>query len=400
MANYLPPLFGRCWPARSHQLLLTAALASDGRAVDAWRNWQAQGHLGGMDEGSFRLLPMVYHNLHERGFDDPVMSILKGVFRRAWVENQSLLHDLLPIVSALEAAGTRTLLLKGPALAARYYANVGLRPMRDVDVLVPSGEEASRAIADLRRAGWAQWTWTPARVGPAFWRFRHAVSLINSRKHELDVHWHVLFRCCRASVDEGFWGRAVPLEIMGTKTRALDATDQLLLACSHGLEHTKRAVLRWVVDAVMILRSPHQIDWQRLLDFVLDERLILPTRDALALLRDAFGAPIPAGVVERLANGAVSWAERAEGERFLDEVDQSLLVATAGLYTHHRRSTRDQSGVRSAASFLRYMQYYWELDSLPSLLPRGSTWVCRWVRRAMPAVRWRRAPGSKELHIQ
>jgi Uncharacterised nucleotidyltransferase len=305
-----------------------------------------------------------------------VMQVLRWIFRRAWAANYKLLHALLPMVSGLEAEGIPTLLLKGPALAARYYANVGLRPMRDLDVLVPSGEQAWAVITDLQRAGWTLKTWAPSHVGPAFWRFRHSASLLDSQPRDLDVHWHVLLRCCRASVDEAFWGRAVPLQILGTRSRALDATDQLLLACSYGPELDPIPPLRWIADAMMILRSPHPIDWDRLLDFVLEERLILPTRDALVLLRDGFGAPIPDEVVGRLARARLSWAERAEAERFFDnERLQPFPVALAGFYTHHRRSCKGHGVARTALAFPRYMQYYWRLDSLWGVLPRALTWI-------------------------
>jgi hypothetical protein len=375
-------LFGRCWPTRPQQILLTAALAPNGSAVDAWRNWHAQGHLDRAEEGSFRLLPLVFYNLQARGFDDPVMPVLKGIFRRSLAGNHALLHALLPEVSRLETAGIPTMLLKGPALATRYYPNIALRPMRDVDVLVPSGEQAWSAITGLQRAGWTLNTWVPARVGPAFWRFRHSVSLVSDQRNELDVHWHVLFRCCRDSIDEGFWRRSIPLEILGTSTRALDATDQFLLACSHGPEVDAIPSIRWVADAMTILRSAHSVDWQRLLDFVLEERLVLPTRDALVLLRDGFGAQIPDEVLGRLSHARLSWAERAEAERFLDETLQPFPVAVAGLYAHHRRCCKGQGGARTALGFPRYLQYYWNLDSLWSIFSRGPTWIHSRVRRA------------------
>jgi hypothetical protein len=360
-------------------------LVCDGRAVDAWRSWHAQGHLDRTDEGSFRLLPLVYHNLQARGFDDPVMPVLKGIARRSLAGNYALLHALLPEVARLEAAGMRTLLLKGPALAARYYANIGLRPMRDVDVLVPSGAQAWSAITGLERVGWTLNTWVPPRVGPAFWRFRHSVSVVSQQKHELDVHWHVLFRCCRDSVDEGFWRRSIPLQILGTSTRALDATDQFLLACSHGPEVDEIPSIRWIADAVAILRSPHPVDWRRLLDFVLEERLILPTRDALVLLRDGFGAEIPDEVVGRLSRAGLSWAEKAEAERFLDETLQPFPTALAGLYAHHRRCCKGEGSARTALGFPRYLQYYWDLESLSSIFSRGSTWIHSRVTRATTA---------------
>lgn len=49
-----------------------------------------------------------------------------------------LLARMIPVVAELERAGIPTLLLKGAAFVADTRLDAGMRPMNDVDVLVPS----------------------------------------------------------------------------------------------------------------------------------------------------------------------------------------------------------------------------------------------------------------------
>ena len=55
-------------------------------------------------------------------------------------------------IGPLTAAGLEPVVLKGPEVASRYPAP-GLRPMEDIDLLLPQAEHA-RALDTLRGVGW------------------------------------------------------------------------------------------------------------------------------------------------------------------------------------------------------------------------------------------------------
>ena len=95
------------------------------------------------NQGSFRLLPLLYINLQKQGVDDPVMGKLKGIYRQAWSKNQTLFHEMAGVIAHLQDAGIKTMLLKGASLSLLYYKNNGARPMADIDVLVPLKQDAS-----------------------------------------------------------------------------------------------------------------------------------------------------------------------------------------------------------------------------------------------------------------
>lgn len=101
-----------------------------------------------------RVAPLVLRSFDRAGIDagaDAERARQEAAFRRAQelVSLPALMrHGLAP----LDAAGLRPLLYKGGALVGRYPAP-GLRPMDDVDIVLPA-EQVPDAIAVLEQAGW------------------------------------------------------------------------------------------------------------------------------------------------------------------------------------------------------------------------------------------------------
>src|ERR1019366_412296 len=146
---------GGCQPTPLQALLMRAALLDGEAAFQAWRQWYGENGMERLDHGSFRLLPLLYWNLRRQAVQHPMMGILKGIHRLAWVENRLLSRGLAPALETIHGAGIPTLLLKGASLGRLHYADVGLRPMNDLDVLVPEGR-TMETIRLLHDHGWRQ----------------------------------------------------------------------------------------------------------------------------------------------------------------------------------------------------------------------------------------------------
>jgi hypothetical protein len=129
----LSPESGGFRPTARQELLLRAALLPTAEAGAAWSEWAAGPAMDNLDEGSYRLLPLVYRNLKAQRIQHRLMGTLKGLYRRAWCENQLLFHRTVGVLESLRKAGIPTLLLKGAALALEYYKDLGARPMSDLD---------------------------------------------------------------------------------------------------------------------------------------------------------------------------------------------------------------------------------------------------------------------------
>jgi len=131
-------LFG-LWPSHEQDLVLRAALLDGDAAVSAFREWVGRVDLDGdFDLATFRLPPLLYDNLRRLGIKHPLLDRLKGAYRLVWYKNHKLFDDLRPVMATLSQAGIRTMLLKGAPLVFNTYGSHTLRPMSDIDVLVPT----------------------------------------------------------------------------------------------------------------------------------------------------------------------------------------------------------------------------------------------------------------------
>jgi len=133
-------------------LMLRAALGDAETAMDAWHALRVRLDLDSLGPASQRLLPPLWRNLSRLGVQDPILGRCRGAYRYHWSRNQLLFRRGAVLLAELAASGIETLLLKGAALATRYYGDAGLRPMNDFDVAVPAGA-AGDAVAVLERNG-------------------------------------------------------------------------------------------------------------------------------------------------------------------------------------------------------------------------------------------------------
>ena len=374
---------GGCWPTDDQRLILHAALARGPAAIEALGKWERLGGFDTTDESSFRLLPLVYRNLRDQRLEHPRMRLLRGIHRQAWYRNQLLLQEVYPVLRSMHEAGFRTLLVKGIPLAKLHYRDLGARPMRDLDVVVPS-EEGPRALDFLKSLGWKAKTWHPAKPAPYYFRFRHSVSFIRDTERELDLHWHVLFDCRCREADAQFWSAAVPLSLDGIETRTLCPTDHLLHVCAHGIAWNELPPIRWIADSMELLRRPETIRWDRLLEHARRFRLSLGLRSAFRLLVDEYDAPIPVAVLESLERLPSTYGERCNYQAVTNPlVLQPIIARLAGLYDCWSRGFSSGGLLTRLVSFPRFLQCHWRLDHA-SLLP---VYLAKWGKRRA-AVRW------------
>jgi hypothetical protein len=301
------------WPSPAQELLLRAALIPDERALEAWRRVRSQIDVAGLDGATQALLPVLRKNLLALGVEDELLSLFKGVHRYSWARNQMLLGPMIPIVERLERSGIATLLLKGAAFVADTRLDAGMRPMNDIDVLVPSAS-AREAIGVLLEMGLV-----PVGEVPAWYVADYAARFVPSHgfrdelDRQLDLHWHVLHASCQPEADEDFWTAAAPIELLGVRTRALCPADELLLVILHGLRWNAIPTYRWVVDAALLCSGAiGVIDYDRLVDQARKRRVAVALRAGLAYLRRTVAAPVPAAAVKELRSFRPSPLERVE----------------------------------------------------------------------------------------
>lgn len=325
------------FPNSSQELLLKVALMEKDVAIPAWREWRKTVDFElDVDHGSFRLLPLAYHNLNSLGYsDDLVAGRLKGIYRRSWIENQQLFYKTAQVLDLLKDAGIKTAVLKGIALSELVYKNHGIRPMSDMDILVPHSE-ARHAINVLEKAGFKM------ELGHLLehnLEFGRSIAFSDDEGTEIDLHWYAFVNALGNVQKNDFWGDVIPVEVSGVQTYSLTHTDNLLHAIVHGIRKNPEPPIRWVADSMMIINSDDiEIDWKRLLSYASKFRVFLQVKEALFYLRDHFEADIPSDTIEQIKQYQPSYVERivySYGEKIGDNVQE--LSFSERLYAFYAR---------------------------------------------------------------
>jgi hypothetical protein len=355
-------------PSAEQLLVLHAALDPAPAAAVAWQRWRAAVKFDDVDHGSTRLLPLVYRNLGAEAFDAEVAGRLKGLYRRSWSHNQLIFKRAAEAIAVLEDAGIETLITKGASLALLSYGDVGVRPMDDVDVLVPL-DRTAEAIEVLSAAGWK-----PDHEDPAAWtRVHHSLGFAGADRGEVDLHWFSLWQ---PASDVELWRASVPLELAGTATRAPCPADQLLLTCVHGTPWSPLPPFRWIADAVTVIRSAgEQLDWERLVAEAERRCLTVATASALAYLGEEFGAAVPPPVLDRLRAALATRHERA-AFRAACQPDSPLRTLRMA-WDRYRRLRDLDTGAPPPGNFVGFARRFWGLESIWQLPLHGARALSR-----------------------
>lgn len=325
-------------PTLEQTLLLRACLLSGADAATAWQAWRGRVVFDDMDAGSFRLMPLLHHNLRRENIDDPLLGRIKGIYRQIWSRNQLLFHESAAVMLAMQAADIPVLVLKGATLANKLYPDAGQRPMADFDFMVPFAE-TGRAHEILRQCGWKYVEAVP--LERTVWS-SHASKWDNKNARQIDLHWHLLPGWRLPGVDDDVWTRAAKVQIAGSPFPSMSATDLLWHVCAHGAIGDEVPSIRWVADAWMILHHDREpVDWEQFLESVQRRSLGFSVGCALRYLKDGFNAPVSVRVLETLESVPPSWLERWE-QRIVSR-PRGLLGALPLHCVNYLRQTRHDS---------------------------------------------------------
>jgi Uncharacterised nucleotidyltransferase len=162
-----------------------------------------------------RLAPWVAYQLQQAGLLAPLPEGLRQVLERATAQARhrtarqrlALLHTL----RCLGGHGIAAVALKGSQLAWQHYPQPWLRPMRDLDLLLPE-EQIGPAFALLESKGFRVRGEEVRRPDdPLLWRVND-FSLFHPSGAFIELHRSLWFRpgetlCGDFSLDPGFWGQ-------------------------------------------------------------------------------------------------------------------------------------------------------------------------------------------------
>lgn len=263
-----------------------------------------------------------------------------------------LRRELGAAVASLGAIGIDPLLVKGPAVANRFYRDPALRTYADLDLIVPRDRLAD-AVAALAGDGYSVVGDYRPDYPESLYHDVHLERFVGSHRVDIDLHWrlgddpltvqlgHDILTC-----------GAEQLDVDGTVVSVPALPEQLLVLAVHFLSDVARRLI-WVNDLALVAHVASEAQWRRAFGLAGELGLGWPLHRALdyagrylALDRPRPTAPPaapafgPLRAIEELdARGArhagrlasIGWRERAVYLRALVAPSRATLEATVGL---------------------------------------------------------------------
>jgi len=366
-----PGYDGACWPDERQTTMLRVAICEPEVAAREWAELRRELEIDEIwDPEAQRLLPLILRNLREAGYDDPDFPRMKGIQRRTWFENQRRIHAVKPVIAQLHDVGVETLFLKGVPLALQYYRDVGLRPMADVDVLVPYASYDT-ALDVLEGDGFRDVLDIPRDRRR---RMYHGAGMLHPDGRSIDLHWQLAlpFVLPHAASDSttDFFAAAVDLDLDGLTVPTLCSADMLLHLVVHGLWAGSSANVRWVADAAVVIRTAgDELDWDRVLDQTVRRDLVVPVSNALRYLDRVVDTPVPPRAVNELLRVPVRRRTRRAYDRIMGDTQETeLLGGLEGTRAYWSRQSYKWGTWRAARELPYFLQDNWNLDH-PAQVP-------------------------------
>jgi hypothetical protein len=309
------------------------------------------------------VIPLLHRTLSRLGAPCPGQ-VKAAIAQRAQANgrrNLMLLHELLGLISAMQARGIRVMPYKGPLLALSAYGDPSLRQCGDLDILVPQADiPAAREILESR--GYALSLEMDAHAEQEYVASPHEYDFPYIRKDPpvmVELHWNIVGRFFSFAPDPiELWQRGTDRNIGAANVRMLDPHDMLLILAAHGTKHFWSR-LTWICDIAQFIKTNGSaIDWDRLIEraeaFDARGMLIL----AVLLAHEVLGIELPAAI-QRIAGASERRQARELHERLFADSDHRdsvpkgarMQLTDGGLL----QSLLFQARIRSWTHALRYL---------------------------------------------
>ena len=249
--------------------------------------------------------PLIYWTLSKSGkfssLPAPVQKALRAMYSGTWMQNKKMIRELEALVATFHQAEIPVVALKGISFVLTIYPDIGLRPMGDLDLLVPK-EKLAEAIQIANRAGYEALR-PEAHPGLRDLLY-HEICLQKTGPQTITLELH------HSLVADKSYIYAVPVDWFWSQTELLDPSlhsrlknlhvlspeAQILFASAHAiLQHGgMSAPMRWFYDLDrMIHFYSERIDWDVLLSQARIFEWSSALDAALAQTMAYFNTPIP-----------------------------------------------------------------------------------------------------------
>jgi hypothetical protein len=263
---------------------------------------------------------------------------LRDMYSSTWVNNQRIFKELEILARLFFQAGIPAVVLKGACFALTIYPEVGLRPMGDLDILVPKAKLAE-VVQIAKTLGYED---TLPEASPGFRDLLgHEICLQKTGASPMTLELH------HSLVADKSFKYAVPVDWFWSQTELLDGASQarfgnlymltpeaqVLYASAHAmLQHGgKNTPLRWFYDLDrLIVTYAGRMDWDLLLSQARAFEWGSALNAALSQIHAYFDSPIPDNVLASLSKhsdqhqGLVTLLQNKPATHVLEERQKML----------------------------------------------------------------------------
>ena len=279
------------------------------------------------------LTALVYERLGRSASSDwpsDIRETLAARARELAIEESLRGAETTTVLTALADAGVGPILIKGTALAYGWYDAPVCRPRSDTDLLIAAAD------VDLARQTLIGRGYTPTlSCQDLFSQFEVQKTDAFGVLHAFDVHWKVSTQPIFADVLTyvEVLPRTIPVPALGNAAVALGTVDALLLACVHPVMHHRNAERwLWAYDVHLLASRLAPAELEELARLSQSKTVAAIVARGLRQARDAFGTPVPEGMIDALeATGAgeSSRAYLASERRWHHELASSVRATTS-----------------------------------------------------------------------
>ncbi len=207
--------------------------------------------------------------------------------------NAAAFAEYLRLNAALAEASVPTIPLKGAWLCQRVYGDLGARPSRDIDFLIPRSSIAT-ALEVLARCRYP----VTAPLSPRQLRAKanYAGQFIVHRDDggfAIEPHWALAPATLGLAINhDALWRGATLRQAGGVTLRTLAPEDEFLILCVHGFKE-EWARLKWLADLAAFVAVHPQLDWEKVLSAATRQHLRQIVLVAVAMLAAVFALATP-----------------------------------------------------------------------------------------------------------
>jgi hypothetical protein len=354
------------WPTEEQELLLKAALLDKQTALKAWHAWNSSVDINEIDHGSFQLLPLIYKQFSRLNAEEPLIGLLKGVYRSSWYKNQLLLEQASSLLQLFDASGIKTLMISEAACLRFYDQDIGLRPITEFEFLI-TAEHVFKAQNILSRAGWIENPESMRPNGPGGMKLslRNSYTHSNTAGYELKINRQPTLYGVLENDYAALWQNSISINFRDIPIQTLSTTDLFFYICTENVYWKQQADFRWIADAWMLItKEGSNIDWVEILDQAQEKHLVLSIRDTLLYLQQKLNSNIPDEILQKLFATPVPKNFQKEYSILTNPV--GLIGKAQKKWYQYQRCAQIYSpgSMLSMVGFLNYLQSVWGLDTI------------------------------------